>query len=108
MSKDITKAASNILLGAEWEDSIEARVRTEIRGLIEEILEAELSTALGRARYARSGERLPGASESRARGNDYSSRTAGIWSPQRSSRSRADGNVWEDDNISSTRTRGDF
>ena len=53
MSKDITKAASNILLGAEWEDSIEARVRTEIRGLIEEILEAELSTALGRARYAR-------------------------------------------------------
>jgi putative transposase len=64
MSKDITKAASNILLGAEWEDSIEARVRTEIRGLIEEILEAELSTALGRARYARSGERLPGASES--------------------------------------------
>jgi transposase-like protein len=64
MSKDITKAASNILLGAEWQDSIEARVRTEIRGFIEEILEAELSTALGRARYARSAERLPDASES--------------------------------------------
>lgn len=64
MSKDITKAASNILLGAEWQDSIEARVRTEIRGFIEEILEAELSTALGRARYARLAERLPDASES--------------------------------------------
>jgi putative transposase len=64
MPKDITKAASNIFLGAEWQDSIEARVRTEIRGFIEEILEAELSTALGRARYARSAERLPVASES--------------------------------------------
>src|SRR5262245_37854998 len=57
MSKDSTKAASNILLGAEWHDSIEACVRTEIRGFIELMLEAELSTALGRARYARAGAR---------------------------------------------------
>ena len=62
MTKDSTKAGSNILLGAEWHDSIEARVRMEIRGFIEEMLEAELSTALGRARYARAPapERLPG------------------------------------------------
>ena len=67
MSKDSTKAASNILLGAEWHDSIEACVRTEIRGFIEEMLETELSTALGRTRYARARapKRLPaGASES--------------------------------------------
>jgi putative transposase len=64
MSKDITKAASNILLGADWQDSIEACVRREIRGFIEKILEVELSTALGRARYARAPERLPDASES--------------------------------------------
>ena len=66
MSKDITNAASNILLGADWHDSIEACVRRQIRGLIELMLEAELSTALGRARYARAHapERLPKASES--------------------------------------------
>jgi hypothetical protein len=50
MSKDTTKAVSNILLGAEWHDSIEACVRAEIRGFIEFMLESELSTALGRAR----------------------------------------------------------
>jgi hypothetical protein len=66
MSKDSTKAASNILLGSEWHDSIEACVRSEIRGFIESMLETELATALGRARYARARapERLPEASES--------------------------------------------
>jgi len=66
MSKNSTKAASNILLGAEWQDSIEACVRTQIRGFIELLLEAELSGVLGRARYARTraSERLPEASES--------------------------------------------
>jgi len=59
MSKDITKAASNILLGAEWQDSIEACVRTEIRGFIEEILEVELLKALGRRRYERAGAPKP-------------------------------------------------
>jgi len=53
MPKDSTKAGSNILLGADWHDSIETFVRMEIRGFIEEMLEAEVSTALGRARYAR-------------------------------------------------------
>jgi hypothetical protein len=56
MTKDITKARSNILLGAEWHDSIEACVRMEIRGFIEKMLEAELSTALGRARCVRAPE----------------------------------------------------
>jgi hypothetical protein len=53
MLKDSTKATSNILLGADWHDSLEACVRTGIRGFIELMLEAELSAVLGRARYAR-------------------------------------------------------
>ena len=44
---------ANVLTGEGWRDSIEALVRDRIRGLIEEILEEELSDALGRARYAR-------------------------------------------------------
>src|SRR5262245_13333639 len=67
MTKHSTKEASNILLGAEWHDSIEACVRTQIRGFIEEMLEVELSKALGRARYERGSapKRLPsGAGES--------------------------------------------
>src|SRR5262245_47396050 len=44
---------ANVLTGEGWRDSIEALVRGRIRGLIEEILEAELSDALGRARYTR-------------------------------------------------------
>ena len=66
MSKDITKSASNILLGTDWHDSIEASVRTQIRGFIELMLEAELSSVLGRARYARAHapERLSDASRS--------------------------------------------
>ena len=66
MSKDSTKAASNIFLSADWHDSIEACVRTQIRGFIEMMLDAELSTALGRSRYARARapERLSEASES--------------------------------------------
>src|SRR5262249_13565641 len=72
MAKDSTKATLNLLQGDEWQDSIEACVRTQIRGFIEEILEVELSNALGRARYARaraterlaSGASEPGADES--------------------------------------------
>jgi hypothetical protein len=44
---------ANVLTGEGWRDSIEALVRDRIRSLIEEILEEELSGALGRARYAR-------------------------------------------------------
>src|SRR5262245_6164575 len=110
MSKDSTKAASNILLGADWHDSIEACVRTQIRGFIELMLEAELSTgaragalcAGGRARALVGGERIG------ARGDRCSGGTARGWAPQRSSRSRADRNVREDNDISSTRTPGGF
>ena len=37
----------------DWFDPLENRVRTRIRGFIEELLEAELDAALGRARYER-------------------------------------------------------
>ena len=107
MAKDSTKSASNLLLGgAEWHDSIEACVRREIRGFIELMLEAELASALGRARYARgrAPERLLDVSES----GPEASAAAGSRPPQRSSRSRADGHVWEDDDIGSTRTTGDL
>lgn len=38
---------------AGWNDGIEASVRERIRGFIEELLEEELATALGRGRYER-------------------------------------------------------
>jgi transposase-like protein len=44
---------SNVLSGEAWRDGIEALVRDRIRGLIEQILEEELSEALGRERYVR-------------------------------------------------------
>ena len=76
MSKDSTKAASNILLGAEWHDSIEACVRTQIRGFIEEMLEVELSHALGRARYERAAPKyLAG------RGSESEAQAAAVQSP---------------------------
>jgi putative transposase len=37
----------------DWFDPLESGVRTRIRGFIEELLEAELDAALGRARYER-------------------------------------------------------
>src|SRR5262249_31637310 len=49
----ISTNTANVLTGEGWRDSIEALVRDRIRGLIEEILEEELSDALGRARYVR-------------------------------------------------------
>src|SRR5262249_31736174 len=50
---------ANVLTGEGWRDSIEGLVRDRIRGLIEEILEEELSDALGRARYARCKTDIP-------------------------------------------------
>src|SRR5437764_14137678 len=37
----------------DWFDPLQSGVRTRIRGFIEELLEAELDAALGRARYER-------------------------------------------------------
>src|SRR6059058_4671515 len=39
----------------DWFDPLESGVRTRIRGFVEELLEAELDAALGRARYERAG-----------------------------------------------------
>ena len=44
---------ANVLEGEGWHDVLEASVRGRIRGFIEELLEQELTDALGRARYAR-------------------------------------------------------
>ena len=58
MKMDITKATveaaeSTLFLGDDWFDPLEAGVRTRIRGFIEDLLEAELDTVLGRDRYKR-------------------------------------------------------
>jgi putative transposase len=58
MKTDITNATAQaaegtLFLGDDWFDPLEAGVRTRIRGFIEDLLEAELDTALGRDRYQR-------------------------------------------------------
>jgi hypothetical protein len=53
MTRDITGADSEHLLDDGWSTPLEASVRGTIRGFIEVLLEEELETALGRARYAR-------------------------------------------------------
>src|SRR3954469_11550094 len=45
-------AETELFLGADWFDPLEAGVRTRIRSFIEELLEAELEAALSRKRYA--------------------------------------------------------
>ena len=58
MTRDGAKAAASStgddhFLCDDWFDPLESGVRTRIRGFIEELLEAELDAALGRARYER-------------------------------------------------------
>ena len=58
MTRDSTKPAASStedehFLCDDWFDPLENGVRTRIRGFIEELLEAELDAALGRARYER-------------------------------------------------------
>jgi putative transposase len=58
MTRDSTTTAapepgSDILLGENWADALESGVRERIRGFIEELVEAELETALARGRYQR-------------------------------------------------------
>lgn len=57
----MTTDIANVLVGEGWRDGLEAGVRGRIRGFIEELLDEELTAALGRARYARAREpeRLP-------------------------------------------------
>jgi transposase-like protein len=51
---------SSMFDGAAWFDPIEAGLRDCIRGFIETMLEEELTAALGRARYRRSGDAIGG------------------------------------------------
>ncbi|HEX2184623.1 MAG TPA: IS256 family transposase [Chloroflexota bacterium] len=55
MDKQSTTAAGGTALfaGEAWFDPIEAGIRDRIRGFIEELLEQELTAALGRARHER-------------------------------------------------------
>jgi len=57
MEKNSTGTPETSLFdGTAWFDPIETGVRDRIRGFIETMLEEELTTALGRARYRRGGE----------------------------------------------------
>ena len=53
MTTDIANQDVGLLLGEDWCSPLETSVRGCIRGLIEELLDEELSAALGRARYVR-------------------------------------------------------
>src|SRR3712207_8073340 len=57
MGKDSGKAPADdgLFAGESWFDPIEAGLRQRIRGLIEELVEQELTGALGRTRYERGG-----------------------------------------------------
>jgi hypothetical protein len=46
-------AEGTLFLGDDWFDPLDTRVRSRIRGFIEELLEAESDVALGRDRYER-------------------------------------------------------
>ena len=46
-------SATPLLAGEAWFDPIEAGLRERIRGFIEELLEQELTAALGRRRHGR-------------------------------------------------------
>ena len=54
-SRELSGASSDFL-GARWFDPIEVAIRDRVRGFIEELVEAELDDALGRARYQRPGD----------------------------------------------------
>lgn len=57
MGQDSTKTEADgtmLFVGEAWFDPIEAGIRDRVRGFIEELLEQELTQALGRARHERS------------------------------------------------------
>lgn len=55
MTETIAKETEVPFLGANWFDPLEAGVRERIRGFIQNLLEDELTAALGRGRYGRGG-----------------------------------------------------
>ena len=60
MNETTTTPMPSPLLGAGWGDPLEDEVRGRVRAFIEEILEEELSIALGRGRYERAEGAGPG------------------------------------------------
>src|SRR3954463_3027263 len=55
MAQDSTTVAdgTGLFAGEAWFDPIEAGIRGRVRGFIEELLEQELTAALGRSRHGR-------------------------------------------------------
>ena len=82
MTTDNTKTAVGPSEGGhflcdDWFDPLETGVRGRIRGFIEELLEAELDSALGRHRYERGGKGGAASSE-RAAGSRHGHRERGL------------------------------
>ena len=82
MTTDNTKTAVDPSEGGhflcdDWFDPLETGVRGRIRGFIEELLEAELDSALGRHRYERRGKGGAASSE-RAAGSRHGHRERGL------------------------------
>ena len=82
MTTDNTKTAVDPSEGGhflcdDWFDPLETGVRGRIRGFIEELLEAELDSALGRHRYERRGKGSAASSE-RAAGSRHGHRERGL------------------------------
>jgi transposase-like protein len=55
MGKDSRDLPGQALLDAAWFDPIEVMIQDQVRGFIENLVEAELDDALGRSRYQRPG-----------------------------------------------------
>ena len=53
MTESTSNDLSSPVLGEDWLDPLEERVRQSIRGFIEQLVEAELEAFLGRPRYGR-------------------------------------------------------
>lgn len=63
MEQDSTRAETDgtaLFAGEAWFDPIEAGVRDRVRGFIGELLEQELTQALGRSRHERAGAKPSG------------------------------------------------
>jgi putative transposase len=69
MDADSTTSPSDATLftGEGWFDPIEAGLRGRVRGFIEDLIEEELASALGRGRYVRGGAQAVVATEWRSR-----------------------------------------
>ena len=83
MTTDNTKTAVDPSEGGhflcdDWFDPLETGVRGRIRGFIEELLEAELDSGLGRHRYERRGKGGAAASSERAASSRHGHRERGL------------------------------